>query len=334
MSNVEMRPLNVLEKGSDYPYNCTKGPESKDDIFKLKEENMFRKQSLKMWLAFIPAAVIIGILAGCAAKTASPWGDPETGLILQYRMTEDQVLKYQTSAEQTQDIEVMGQAVSTETTSSSAFTVKSKGLKENNHLLHITIDSMSIDISSPQGDISPDLNAVIGKSFEMVLSPLGKELDVSDAASIQYDLGVGGSRSVESSFQTVFPDLADRPVKIGDIWPGTDTITEKTSVGEVLLSFESVNTLEGFETVDGMECIKVTAKLTGTLDGKGEQMGVEMSFKGDIQGTETWYFAYKEGIFVKGIMTAHTRATITTSGIQAMTIPLEQETRMETKLVK
>ncbi len=118
------------------------------------------------------------MLAGCAAKKASPWGDPQTGLILQYRMAEDQVLKYQTSAEQTQDIEVMGQAMTTETTSSSSFTVKPKGLKENNHLLHVTIDSMSVDISSPQGDLSPDLSSVIGESFEMVLSPLGKELDV------------------------------------------------------------------------------------------------------------------------------------------------------------
>ncbi len=132
----------------------------------------------------------------------------------------------------------------------------------------------------------------------------------------------------------MFPDLAGKPVKIGDTWPSTDAITEKTSIGEVLLNFESVNTLEGFETVDGLECIKVTAKVTGTLDGKGEQMGVEMTFKGNIEGIETWYFAYKEGIFVKGTITAHSEATITTSGAQAMTIPVKQETRMETKLVK
>ncbi len=295
---------------------------------------MFRKQTLQTWMVIIPVGVIIGMLAGCAAKTASPWGDPETGLILQYRMEENQVLKYQTSAEQTQDIEVMGQAISTETISSSAFSVKSKGLKENNHLLHVTIDSMSINISSPQGDLSPDLSSVIGESFEMILSPLGRELDVSDAASIKYEMGPAGSRSVESNFQTVFPDLADRPVKIGDTWSSTDTITEKTGMGEIILNFESINTLEGFETVDGLECIKVTAKITGTLDGKGEQMGVEMSFKGDIEGTETWYFAYKEGVFVKGITTAHTDATITTSGVQAMTIPFTQETKMETKLVK
>ena len=295
---------------------------------------MFHKQALKSWLVFIPIAVVIGILAGCAAKTASPWGDPRTGLILQYRMAKDQVLKYETSVEQTQDIEVMGQAMSTETTSSSAFTVKSKGLKENNHLLHVTIDSMSVDISSPQGDLSPDLSSVIGKSFEMILSPLGRELDVSGAASIEYELGPAGTRSVESNFQAVFPDLAERPVKVGDTWPSTDTITEKSGLGDVVISIESVNTLEGFETVNGVECIKVTAKVTGTLDGQGEQMGVEISYKGDIEGTETWYFAYKEGIFVKDIIKVHTEATITASDVQAMTIPLKQEAIIETKLVK
>ena len=63
-------------------------------------------------------------------------------------------------------------------------------------------------------------------------------------------------------------------------------------------------------------------------------MGAEMTFKGDIKGTETWYFAYKEGVFVKGMVNAFTDGTIEVSGVQAMTIPLKQETKMETKLVK
>lgn len=295
---------------------------------------MFRKQAFKTCLACAPVVLIIALLAGCAAKTTNLWGDPKTGLILQYRMQENQVLKYQSSTEQTQNIEVMGQSMETQTTSTSAFSTKYKGLKENNLQLGVTIDSMSIDISSPQGELSPDMSSVKGKSFDMVLSPLGKELDVSGAQSIRYELGPVGDRSVESNFQALFPDMADRPVKIGDTWTSTDTVTEKSPVGEVILSFESVNTLAGFETVDGLECIKVTAEITGTLEGKGEQMGAELTFKGDIEGNQTWYFAYKEGIFVKDTVSASTDATITVSGAQAMTIPMKQESKMETKLIK
>jgi len=295
---------------------------------------MFRKQDLKTCLVFIPIVIVIGLLAGCAAKTADPWGDPKTGLILQYRMAENQVLKYQTSGEQTQNMEIMGQSIDTQSSSESGFSVKSKGLQEGNLLLGVTIDSMSINISSPQGDLSPDMSTVLGKSFDMTLSPLGKELDVSGAESIQYDMGAAGTRSIESSFQAAFPDLAGKPVKIGDTWTSTDTITEKTEEIEVRINFESVNTLEGFETVDGMECVKVTADVTGTVEGKGEQMGMQLAIEGQVQGKGTWYFAFKEGIFVKDTTTISTDATISTSGAQAMTIPMTQEMKMETKLVK
>jgi hypothetical protein len=283
---------------------------------------------------YVPVILIIGMLAGCAAKTANLWGDPKTGLVLQYRMQDNQVLKYQSTGKQTQKIEVMGQPIDSETNSSNAITVVSKGVKEGNLLLGVTIDSMSVDVSSTQGNLSPDMSSVVGKSFEMVLSPLGKELELPGAESITYSLAQAGERSVKTSFQTVFPDMAGRPVKFGDTWTSTDTLTEKSGMGEIILNFISVNTLDAFETVDGLECVKVTAEVTGTLGGKGEQMGAEMTFKGDIKGTETWYFAYKEGVFVKGMVNAYTDGTIEVSGVQAMTIPLKQETRMETKLIR
>ncbi|UCE21060.1 MAG: hypothetical protein JSV46_02160 [Candidatus Aminicenantes bacterium] len=295
---------------------------------------MFRKQDLRSCLVFVPLVIIIGLLAGCAAKTADPWGDPKTGLILQYRMTENQVLKYQTSGEQTQNMEIMGQSIETQSSSGIEFSVKSKGLQEGNLLLGVTIDSMNINISSPQGELSPDMSTVRGKGFDMTLSPLGKELDVSGAESIRYDMGAAGSRSIGSNFQAAFPDLAGKPVKIGDSWTSTDTIIEKTDELEVRISFESVNTLEGFETVDGLECVKVTADITGALEGKGEQMGLQLAITGEVQGKATWYFAYKEGIFVKDTTSFSSDSTITTSGAQALTIPVNQETKMGTKLVK
>lgn len=295
---------------------------------------MFSKQDLKTCLVFIPLVIVIGLLAGCVAKTADPWGDPKSGLILQYRMAENQVLKYQTSSEQTQNMEIMGQSIDTQSSSESGFSVKSKGLQEGNLLLGVTIDSMSMNISSPQGDLSPDVSTVLGKSFDMTLSPLGKELDVSGAETIEYDMGAAGTRNMGSNFQAAFPDLAGKPVKIGDTWTSTDTITEKTDEIEVRINFESVNTLEGFETVDGLECVKVTADVTGTIVGKGEQMGMQLAIEGEVQGKGAWYFAYKEGFLVKDTGNIFTDGTITTSGAQAMTIPMKQEMKMETKLVK
>jgi len=295
---------------------------------------VIRKQTLQTRLVFISIVLVIFILAGCAVEKRTYWRDPKTTLALQYWMPENQVLKYQTSAKQTQIIEVMGQSVEVETEKTIEFSVKSKGLKENNLQLEVTIDSMSINITSPQGDLSPNMSTVIGKSFDMTLSILGKEMDLSGADSIKYDLGPGGKRSISADFQAIFPNLAGRPVKIGDTWTTKDTITEKSDNGEVRINLESVNTLEGFETVNGLECVKITAEVTGTLDGKGYEQGMDLTFKGEIKGTDTWYFAYMKGIFVKMITDVSTEGTITTSGAQSMTIPMTQEMKIEVKLIK
>jgi len=294
---------------------------------------MIHKKAFKTWLIFLPVILSICILAGCAAKLPI-WGDPQTGLILQYRMAEDQVLKYQLTIEQTQDAEVMGQHMKTENKVEIAFTAKSKGMKENNQQLGITIDSMIININGPQGEISPDMSPVEGKSFDMTMSTLGKELDLSGAESIQYDLGQEGKRDVASNFQAMFPDLAGKPVKIGDTWTSKDAITEKIGSGEIEITLESFNTLEGFETVNGLECAKITAKITGNLEGGGDQGGADLAFKGEIEGTETWHFAYKEGFFVKLIADIFTKGAVSVSGPQEMSIPLVQNMRIETKLIK
>ncbi len=294
---------------------------------------MIHKKAYKIWQVFLPVFLGICILAGCAARRPY-WGDPQTGLILQYRMAENQVLKYQLTIKQSQDVEIMGQQMKTETKGEIGFTAKSKGIKENNQQLGITIDSMIINIKSPQGEISPDMSSVKGKSFDMTMTTLGKELDLSGAESIQYDLGQAGKRDLSTNFQAVFPDLANKPVKIGDTWTSRDNITEKIGKGEIKISLESFNTLEGFETVDGLECAKITAKISGILEGGGNQGGANLAFKGDIEGSETWHFAYKEGLFVKQITEVFTKGTVSISGPQEMSIPLAQNMKIEVKLVK
>ena len=290
------------------------------------------KQNIKTWLVSIPVILAICFLAGCAVKKANVWGDPETGLILQYRMLENQVLKYKSSEDVNQTMDVMGQTIDVDMESSSAFTAKSKGQKENNHQLSVTIDSMKIFMTTPQEEIVPDMSTVNGKSFEIILSPLGKELDLIGADDIQYD-SPDGIRSISANFQDIFPDFADKPVKIGDKWPSDSTITDTYSAGEAKLYFDSMNTLEGFENVNGMECVKITADVTGRYEGSGEAQGMEIVMEGDIVATTTWYFAYKEGIFVKMITEGTAEGSVTVTA-QNLEIPMTRKYKMGIELVK
>jgi hypothetical protein len=291
------------------------------------------KRNMQTWLMLTPLFLAVCMLAGCAAKTTPVYGDPQIGIILQYQMPEGQVLKYDSWGETHQTSDVMGQTIETDISSTNAFSVQSKGQEENNHKLTITIDGMSIKVQSTQAELEADMSTVIGKSFDMTLSFLGKELELAGAEAIEYDMGPEGTRNIAAGFQDIFPNLTDRPLKIGDTWPDETTITEKSSAGEAIIRLSGENMLEGFDTIDGRECVKVTATYSGTIESKGEQQGIELSTQGEIKGTTTWYFAYKEGLFIKQMSEGTVEGTVDVPS-QGLQIPFSREMTSEINLVK
>jgi len=292
----------------------------------MKPNRLFIKgaRSLVLLLAVFVMA------GGAAVKAVSP----QPAVTLAYQFPESRTLTYRTSGNQVQNMEIMGQSMTTESTSTSDFTVKGKGLKDGNLVLGVTIDAMKADVSSPQGNMSPDMSVVIGKSFDMVVSKLGKEIDVSGAAAIKYDMPTGGSRDLSSGFQAFFSDVPDKPVKIGDTWPSEDTIVQKEGAGETRIHFTNQNTFDGIETVDGYECARIKAAVKGTITGSLDQQGVSVSIDMKMDGTDTWYFAIKEGIYIKSDMKASLGGVVAVGEPANMTIPVTGETRQSASLVK
>jgi hypothetical protein len=228
-------------------------------------------------------------------------------------------------------MEIQGQSMDTQTTNAATFSFMAKGLKDKNFLLGVTIDDIVMTMTSnSQGDMSPNMGAVKGKSFDMVLSPLGSEVDVSGAEAITYDLA-GDSHNLSSGFKMFFPDMPGKPVKVGDTWPSSAGTEDKSSSMNIRIDFQYVNTLEGLETVEGMECARISSAVTGTITGTGNQMGTDLTFSGTSKGKDVWYFAIKEGILVKTISESTTEMSIDVPAA-GMTIPMTQTTKAEVKL--
>jgi hypothetical protein len=287
-------------------------------------------KSLDRGLKILVFLLTAGILAGAVSdKAASPQG----AVTLTYKFTEGAALSYKQTSTQLQDLDMMGQTMTTESNSSMDIMLKSKGLKGENYILGVTIDGMTSNVSSPQGNITPDMSGIIGKSFDLVFSPLGKEVDVSGASSFSIDMGQAGRRDLSSSFQGLFPDLPDHPVKVGDKWPSEDTIMQKSEAVEIHTNFKNENTLDGFETVDGRECARIKTVLKGTMSGAINQGGVSLVMDGKLDGSKTWYFAVKEGIFVKEETKASMGGVITADAMN-VTINFTGEQRSSTALVK
>jgi len=294
---------------------------------------MFSHHGMKSWSTLLAALLSIALIAGCAGRRAE-WGDPRTGLVMTYRMPESGALRYQMSADSTQKLEVPGQPVTVTGTKTTEFSVQPLGLEQSNHRLRITMDAIDVSIDAPQYGITPDTSDVPGKHFEMLLSPLGEEREFSGAYAIQFDMGPDGKHNVGADFQGFFPDLAGRPVRVGDTWTTTDTITDKRERGDALIRLESVNTLAAIETVDGMPCAKVTAALTGTIEGKSKVQNAELVIRGEFEGVETWYFAYRAGQLVKSEIEVHTTGTVAASAPQQVTIPMTQDLKISSRLLR
>lgn len=290
-------------------------------------------RSLCVCAALVLAAAAVCVLSGCAGKK-NIWGDAESGLILEYRMKQGDVLKYEMVHEGSERVEVMGQVNESSTSKTYTFTVESKGMQAENHLLGITIDSMEAGMKSAQGEFAADTENVVGKSFDMVLTPLGEEVDLLAAEEIKYSAGPMGERSVKSDFEAVFSNLAGRPVKVGDSWQTSDSLFVDQGNAQLTIKTESVHTLDGYETMMGMECARVVTEFEGTVTGTGEQMGAPLVFDGTTGGTTTWYFAYKKGYLVEASAEVASDLSVTVQMGQEMKIPVKSTGRMETTLIE
>jgi len=289
-------------------------------------------------LALATGIAVILALAGCAAKTAIPRAAegpspsaPSAGLVLEYKMPAGRVLRYSQTDEIKETSDRMGQILEGTMTGTGRDAFRSKGLKDGHFLLEVTIEDMALTTTGPRGESKLDVTSVIGKRFEMVLSSLGAEVDVSGAEPITFT-APNGTRSVASAYKTFFPDLPGRPVKVGDTWPTDYTVEDKSGPLALRTDFRRVNRLEGFETVEGMDCARVVTAVTGRVSGAGSQQGTEIRVEGDVKGTTVWHFAPKEGIYVQSTSDVVNEMTVTVTRGQTMTIPTTQKQTTRVKL--
>jgi hypothetical protein len=156
--------------------------------------------------------MVVGLFFALAGVSARQ--DQGSAVTLAYQFPEGKTLSYRTVSSEKQYMQVSGQDITTSTESSLEFTAKPRSSKDGVHGIAVTIDAMKIRTLGPQGDLSPVLDHIPGKSFDMSLTRQGKETDTAGAAAITYVLGTS-SRDLSSGFQAFFPDLPDRAVKQG-----------------------------------------------------------------------------------------------------------------------
>jgi hypothetical protein len=80
-----------------------------------------------------------------------------------------------------------------------------------------------------------------------------------------------------------------------------------------------------------VECARIAAQVTGTISGSGSQQGMDLTFAGTSKGKDVYYFAVKDGCYVKAASESTTEMSIDVPA-QGMSIPVNQTSKSEVTL--
>jgi len=297
-----------------------------------QNRNIMKNSRIITSIGLIIMSAAIISLSGCAAKKAA-WGSMEKGMIMKYSSNPDKDLKYENTFDFEQEMEVMEKQISITAVGNQIFLMEPLDASSDDLEFKVTVEDMQSTITTPRGEVKAKTEKVIGQSFNITINKLGNELEYSAAEALVYEFAAGEEKSLASDIQAFFPDLPTHPVKAGDSWESKDHILEKSGSGMLIMDITNYNTFEKLETVNGYECMKVNATFVGTIEGSAKQEGMDLNTNGTIGGTSTWYYAFKEGIFVKQQTNGLGETLTKITGPREMELPATRKFIMTSELV-
>lgn len=280
---------------------------------------------------FIFAVVIIFALSGFFINLMSQI--PGSDVKLAYKYPSDKTVKYIVKSTMAQIMDIEGQSMQTDVNSAFGCSVKATGSKDNNLMLEITIDTLGQTTNSPMGYAGGAMESVKGKIINIVIAPNGKPVDISEADSLVFVVQGSGESNMSQSIMDFFHLLPEKPVKPGDTWEITDSVSTSTPVMTMKSIDASVNKLEGFENIDGMECAKITSTHSGNWSMNVQSQGYDIIIKGPYTGTSECLFAVKEGYFVKNTSSTKMNGELDIASM-GMVMPITIEMSSVNEMVK
>jgi hypothetical protein len=277
--------------------------------------------------------ILSGIFSTGYSQKKSVTPPPSAGDKIGYNYPEGKTFKYLSDTKIVQNMDVNGQSMLVNISMYMGCQVKSTGKQGENLKLEIKIDSMAQNIESPQGVAGGPITDVNGKVFNMIISPAGKAIDVTEAFKIVYSVEGGGENNLGESFLSYFPYLSASAVKPGDTWISNDTVNNKSPNNTIWMPVESKFKYEGIENVNGIDCAKISATLSGTRKMTTQSQGMEIRTSGPFTGTRITLIALKEGYLVKESVTSKMTGNIEIAD-QNMTFPVVMDITSVNQIVK
>ncbi len=276
--------------------------------------------------------VIITLLGSSVCFAQQPSG--RRAMKLTYKYPIDKPVKYMTESKINQKMDVMGQSMEVNIISVFGCTIKALRSSGENLKLEVTVDTIGQTTDSPMGSSGGEVKELKGKVFNVVINPAGKSLDLSEAESIVYNIEGSGESNLSETFINFFPVLPEKMISPGDTWNSSDSVNTKSASMSMKMSVNSENKLEGFETVDGVECAKISALVNGNRVMTVRNQDVDILIKGPFTGTATFFFSLGDGYFVRQVVDTKMTGTVDMKAPEAMSFPVVMQISSVNEVIK
>jgi hypothetical protein len=277
--------------------------------------------------------IFIGICASGYSQKKSATAPVSGGVKLEYIYQGNKTFKYHNETKVVQTMDVNGQSMLVNISIFMGCEVKSAVKQGENLKLEIKIDSLAQNIESPQGSAGGPVSDVKGKSFNLVISPAGKSIDLSEASKVVYNVEGSGESNFAETFLSYFPMLPAGIVKPGDTWVLNDTLDSKSPTSTTWMPVESKYKFEGIENIDGTDCAKISVVLSGTRKLTTQSQGMNIGTNGPFTGTRIILIALKDGYLVRDSVTSRMTGKIEIPD-QNMSFPVVMDITSVNQLVK
>jgi hypothetical protein len=287
-------------------------------------------------LSIMTLLLVAALLTACAVKqeaTVTPEPEPEAAMLLAYRMPGEGSLKYRLTVNQNHSMDMMGRSQNFSSEKVLEFSLLQQGAGEEGMPLTVMVDALQLKLDTPRGVHGREITELLGKSFNMTLSPSGEESDFVWTEEVAYEVEPAGRMNVSTDLEAFFPNLPEEELRIGLGWRIMEYLPDSAFNSGKKIKLEKTSILEGFETIDGIECVRIRTNMNGTLERVGEKMTRAPEMTARFDGSGVWYFDHAKGLLVRAEMTLRGNGEMQTGGGQGAPARMRQTMTITTQLL-
>lgn len=254
-------------------------------------------QRVWSWAALVSLALVAFGVIGDGVEAAREY-------TLAYGMDKGATLAIQVEVKHRNNRVVMGNELTTNTKRFTQYGVSVLSAGPDGLVLefeyaerkHETDDSLVVG--------EPDFSELIGRKARALLASTGVLSDFDGFGELPVIAMPGqsepmGEQRYVNNVISLFPRLPQAPVAPGGTWSAVVEFHEPVQDTTLLLTVNTDYTLIEETQLDGHDCLKIEGAFTIGMSGPLDAGGLELELNIEGTGTETVYFAWKEGMVLR-----------------------------------